>query len=214
MEFWKRLTSAVTKKYESNQVPDEPIKLDTKGFLEFVYQFYKEMKAHEITLVYEGEITHQITKAFTSLTESNMAKEEESNSVQRKVFHVMVECLQNISKHADEVTVNDYLFSGRGIFMVSKRETEYAVTTGNAIDNDRIEGIRNMLDTVNGLNKEELNEMYKKQIREGRLSDKGGAGLGFIDIKRKTGNRLEYHFLPVGENISFFLLTSTVSRNS
>lgn len=214
MKFWKRLTSAVTKNYESNLVPDKPVKLDTKSFLEFVYQFYKEMKSHEITLVYEGEITHQITKAFTSLTESNMAKEEESNSVQRKVFHVMVECLQNISKHADEVTVNDYLFSGRGIFMVSKRETEYAVTTGNAIDNDRIEGIRNMLDTINGLNKEELNEMYKKQIREGRLSDKGGAGLGFIDIKRKTGNRLEYHFLPVGENISFFLLTSTVSRNS
>ena len=29
--------------------------------------------------------------------------------------------------------------------------------------------------------------LYKKQIKEGRLSDKGGAGLGFIDIKRKTG---------------------------
>ena len=38
------------------------------GFLEFVYDFYKTMKAHEITLVYEGEITHQITKAFNSLT--------------------------------------------------------------------------------------------------------------------------------------------------
>ncbi|MFW5978607.1 MAG: DUF6272 family protein, partial [Bacteroidia bacterium] len=76
-------------------------KHNVKGFLEFVYDFYRSMKAHEITLVYEGEITHQITKAFTSLTESNMAKEEESNTVQKKVFHVMVECLQNISKHAD-----------------------------------------------------------------------------------------------------------------
>jgi len=67
-------------------------KKDVKGFLEFVYEFYKSMKAHEITLVYEGEITHQITKAFTSLTESNMSKDDEPNSVQRKVFHVMVEC--------------------------------------------------------------------------------------------------------------------------
>lgn len=186
---------------------------DTKGFLEFVYAFYKEMKAHEITLVYEGEITHQITKAFTSLTESNMARQEESGAVQRKVFHVMVECLQNISKHADEATENDYLFSGRGIFMVSKRETEYAVTTGNALDNVKIQEMKRILDEVNVLDKEELNELYKKQIKEGRLSDKGGAGLGFIDIKRKTGNNLEYHFLPINENISFFLLTSTVSRN-
>ena len=46
----------------------EEKRTDPKGFLEFVYEFYQSMKAHEITLVYEGEITHQITKAFTSLT--------------------------------------------------------------------------------------------------------------------------------------------------
>lgn len=190
----------------------EAIKKDSKGFLEFVYEFYKTMKAHEISLVYEGEITHQITKAFTSLAESNMAKEEESGTVQRKVFHVMVECLQNISKHADDFADNDFLYSGRGIFMVSKGETEYTVTTGNAIDNSKRNDMQEMLDRINSMDKEELNELYKKQIKEGRLSDKGGAGLGFIDIKRKTGKPLEYHFLPISENISFFLLTSSISR--
>jgi len=92
-------------------------KKNVKGFLEFVYDFYKSMKAHEITLVYEGEITHQITKAFTSLTESNMAKEEESNTVQKKVFHVMVECLQNISKHA--------IALGRTIFYLQEEESSW-----------------------------------------------------------------------------------------
>ena len=189
-------------------------KIDPKGFLEFVYEFYKSMKAHEISLVYEGEITHQITKAFTSLTESSMAKEEESGSVQRKVFPVMVECLQNISKHADDFGPDDSLFAGRGIFMVSKRETEYSVTTGNAIDKSRVEETKKMLDYINSLDKEELNELYKKQMKEGRLSEKGGAGLGFIDIVRKTGHKLEYHFLPINENTIFFLLTSTISRTN
>jgi hypothetical protein len=183
-----------------------------KGFLEFVYEFYKSMKSHEISLVYEGEITHQITKAFTSLTESNMAKEDESGQVQRKVFHVMVECLQNISKHAEDNDSSEYLYAGRGIFMVAKRETEYTVTTGNAIENSRVKEMTDMLEYINGLGKEELNELYKKQIKEGRLSDKGGAGLGFIDIVRKTGQKLEYHFLPIDPNTSFFLLTSTISR--
>jgi hypothetical protein len=186
---------------------------DVKGFLEFVYEFYQSMKAHEITLVYEGEITHQITKAFTSLAESNMAKEDESGAVQRKVFHVMVECLQNISKHADEFTSNDYLFSGRGIFLVSKGENEYSITTGNAIENKRKEDLTSMLDSINKMDKDELKALYKKQMKEGRLSDKGGAGLGFIDIKRKTGKELEYHFLPISESASFFLLTSTISRD-
>lgn len=188
-------------------------KKDVKGFLEFVYEFYKSMKAHEITLVYEGEITHQITKAFTSLTESNMAKEDEPGTVQRKVFHVMVECLQNISKHADDFTSSDFLFSGRGIFLVSKGDNEYSVTTGNAVDNDRIEELTEMLENINRLGKEDLKTLYKKQMKEGRLSDKGGAGLGFIDIKRKTGRDLEYHFLPISDDTSFFLLTSTIGRD-
>jgi len=188
------------------------MKKDVKGFLEFVYDFYQTMKTHEITLVYEGEITHQLTKAFTSLAESNMAKEEESGNVQRKVFHVMVECLQNISKHADDFAINDFQYAGRGIFMVSKGETEYSVTTGNALDNSRVEELKTMLDRINSMEKEELDELYKKQIKEGRLSEKGGAGLGFIDIKRKTKHKLEYHFLPIDEKISFFLLTSTISR--
>ena len=190
----------------------EEDKKNVKGFLEFVYEFYKSMKAHEITLVYEGEITHQITKAFTSLTESNMAKEEESGSVQRKVFHVMVECLQNISKHADDFTSNEFLFSGRGIFLVSKGDQEYSVTTGNAVENDRIEELTALLEQINRLDKDELKDLYKRQIKEGRLSDKGGAGLGFIDIKRKTGRQLEYHFLPIDNETSFFLLTSTIAR--
>jgi hypothetical protein len=187
-------------------------KKDVKGFLEFVYEFYKSMKAHEITLVYEGEITHQITKAFTSLTESNMEKDDEAGTVQRKVFHVMVECLQNISKHADDFTSSDFLFSGRGIFLVSKNDDEYSVTTGNAVDNDRIEELTDMLEKINKMDKEELKQLYKRQMKEGRLSDKGGAGLGFIDIKRKTGKELEYHFLPISDDTSFFLLTSTISR--
>jgi hypothetical protein len=187
---------------------------DIKGFLEFVYDFYKSMKAHEITLVYEGEITHQITKAFTSLTESSMAKDMESGTVQKRVFHVMVECLQNISKHAEEFTSNEYTFAGRGIFLVSKSENEYSVTTGNAVENTKIEELKKLLEHINSLDKDELTELYKKQMKDGRLSDKGGAGLGFIDIKRKTGRNLQYHFLPINEETSFFLLTSLISRNS
>ncbi len=186
---------------------------DLKGFLEFVYDFYKSMKANEISLVYEGEITHQITKAFTSLAESNMAKEEEDGTVQKKVFHVMVECLQNISKHAeDHDSYQEYTYAGRGIFLVSKGENEYNITTGNILENEKIPELKKMLEKVNQLDKEGLKELYKKQIKEGRLSDKGGAGLGFIDIKRKTGRQLLYHFLPVSEDTSFFLLTSTITR--
>lgn len=185
---------------------------EKKESLDFVYDFYVKMKKNNINLAYEGEITHQITKAFTSLTESNIVEDIDDNTVQKKVFHVMVECLQNISKHAENrnniITSKD----GRGIFMISKDEKEYNVTTGNIINNDKIPKLRETLDNINQMDKEELKELYKQQIREGRLSDRGGAGLGFIDIVRKTGQKLVYSFLTINEKRSFFVLTSTISR--
>ena len=171
----------------------------------------QKMKKNKVNLAYEGEITHQITKAFTSLTETNMSAEEDYNSVQKKVFHVMVECLQNISKHADQRSVVSSK-DGRGLFLVSKGEEEYNVTTGNVIKNDKVESLKKMLENINNLDKEGLKQIYKQQIKEGRLSEKDGAGLGFIDIARKTGEKLIYSFLPIDDESSFFILISTISR--
>jgi hypothetical protein len=189
-------------------------KIDSnKGFLDFVYDFYKGMKEHEITLAYEGEINHQIMKTFTTLAEGSMSKIDESEMLQKKVYHVMVECLQNISKHAVHPEDETDLEYNRGIFLISRNNKVYNVTTGNVIMIDRISYLSELLDHVNSLNKIQLNELYKKQLRDGHLSEKGGAGLGFIDIRRKTGHELLYQFLPLSETHSFFLFTSTIPRN-
>ena len=69
-----------------------------------------------------------------------------------------------------------------------------------------------MIDNINSLDKDGLKELHKFKMRETAISEKGGAGLGFIDIARKTGNPLEYHFEPIDADNSFFLLKSRVSR--
>ena len=183
-----------------------------KGFLDFVYGFYKGMKTHEITLAYEGEINHQIMKAFTTLAQGKMDKESEASHVQKRVYHVMVECLQNISKHAFHTNVQPDSELNRGILLVIKTENEYKITTGNIIEISHSEELKETLSKINTLDKAELDKLYKTQLKEGELSKRGGAGLGFIDIKRKTGQKLEFHFFPVDQHYSFFLLTSKIPR--
>jgi hypothetical protein len=187
---------------------------DMMSFLDFVYSFYKSIGEYKVQLVYEGEITHQITKAFTSLTETNMQIDEESNSVQKKVFHVMVECLQNIGKHADSLDGIEGVKEGRGVFMLCKNHDEFTITTGNIVSSDKVPSMTEAIEKVNSLDKDGLKQLYKHQIKEGRLSNKGGAGLGFIDIAKKTGNKLSYKFTSINENYSFFVLTSKITRNN
>ena len=174
------------------------------NLIKSVLSLHDEMASNGFSLVYEGEFSHEVMKMFTSMAERDMDKSNEDKSVKRKVFHVMVECLQNMTKHSDDVDRNDGV--GNGLFIVGKKDGYWSVITANKILTEKIEGLKASIDKINGLNKEDLNTLYKKQIREGSLSEKGGAGLGLIDIARKTGRQLEYQFLPLEDKTNHFFL--------
>ena len=146
------------------------------------------------------------------MTEEELSGKSEPETVQKRVYHVMIECLQNITKHAALEPKPSNVSASRGILMVSRNQNEYQITTGNLIENNRINEVKNHIEYINSLDKAQLNEMYKKQMKEGKISSRGGAGLGLIDIKRKTGQKLDYHFLPISDDSSFFLFTSTIPR--
>lgn len=186
--------------------------IQEKNKYDFVYDFYSKMKESKVSIAYEGEISHEITKVFSSLAESHIAIENESNALKKRVFHVMIESLQNLSKHSGEKHDLTSATDGQGIFFVSKTKTEYTITTGNIINKDELPGLKLVIKKINSSNKKSLKELYKEQIKKGRLSDKGGAGLGFIDIVRKTGEQLIYSFFDISKKKSYFVLTSTVSR--
>ncbi|MBE9466819.1 MAG: hypothetical protein IMY72_00700 [Bacteroidetes bacterium] len=174
------------------------------NFIKTVLSLHDEMATNGFSLVYEGEFSHQIMKMFTSMAEKDMDKSNEEKAVKRKVFHVMVECLQNMTKHSDDYDADDGI--GNGLFIVGKKEGVWNVITANKINKVKIDDLRLMIDTINSMTKEELTKLYKKQIKEGVLSKRGGAGLGLIDIARKTGQQLDYQFLPLDNDDFFFLL--------
>ena len=174
------------------------------NLIKSVLSLHDEMASNGFSLVYEGEFSHEVMKMLTSMAERDMDKSNEDKSVKRKVFHVMVECLQNMTKHSDDVDTNDGV--GNGLFIVGKKDGYWSVITANKILKEKIEGLKASIDTINSMNKDDLNALYKKQIREGSLSEKGGAGLGLIDIARKTGRQLDYQFLPLEDKENYFFL--------
>ena len=93
---------------------------------------------HSIILVYEGEFTQEITKSVLAMAERNMESMGEESGIKRKVFNVMVECLQNIVKHSDEY-VAEQMPINTAIFMIGKHKDSYIITSGNPIKNDDID---------------------------------------------------------------------------
>lgn len=184
---------------------------ESKGFINYIYERYKDLCIKDITLVFEGQITHQVMKALTGLAEEQL-DEVEDDKVLRRVYHVMVESLQNINRHAEAYEYRGHPYPGVGLVLVAKNKERFQVTTGNIVENGHAEEIALFLGKLNNLDQDALDDLYKKQLREGIVSPKGGAGLGFIDIRRKTGNHLDYSFVKIDKETSFFIFTSTISR--
>jgi hypothetical protein len=179
--------------------------------MKHVYLIHKTMSEHNLILVYEGEFTQEITKSVLSMAERNLDSIGEEQNIKRKVFNVMVECLQNICKHADSMKREE---ERRAIFMIGKENDSYEITSGNYILNTSIEGLKSKLDQINGLDKEGLKVLYKDLIKTSELSEKGGAGLGFVDIARKSGQKLEFDFETVNGENSFFSFKTKIIRSN
>jgi hypothetical protein len=184
---------------------------ESKGFINYIYDRYQHLSIKDIILVFEGQITHQVMKVLTGLAEEQL-DDVEDDRVLRRVYHVMVESLQNINRHAEAYEYRGHPYPGVGLVLVAKNKQRFQVTTGNIVENGHAEEIAMFLGKLNTMEQDALDDLYKKQLREGTLSPKGGAGLGFIDIRRKTGNHLDYSFVKIDTETSFFIFTSTITR--
>ena len=171
--------------------------------IQFISDIYNIMSQGNILLTYLGDVTPEITNALLmSLKHSNPTLNEDI-MLKKKVYKIIVECLENIYRHAEEVMEKKLHPS---IFVLSKQENNYYIATGNYIYTTGAEAIKSTIDEINRLDKEGMKERYRERLATGDLSAKGGAGLGMIDIAIKSENKLEYEFIPIESSICFYIL--------
>ncbi len=176
-----------------------------------IFELYQTMERENILLSFKGVVTSELLTSVLSIMESKMDYMEESPKTKKKVFNVLVECLQNLYHHIDLNEESDRnlerIEAKSALFMISKKDDNFVIQTGNYIDVDNAIDLEAKLKQINGMDKEELKRYYQEVLNNGEMSEKGTAGLGMIDIARKSGNKLEYLFLPINETSRFFCLT-------
>ncbi|MCX7954424.1 MAG: SiaB family protein kinase [Bacteroidales bacterium] len=173
-------------------------------YLDFVKTLFFLMQDHNLGYIYKGIFTPEVTDTVLFLTENKLEKQEESSKLKKRVYHILVEALQNVVRHqAKDEKRNPFHDS---LFLIQKIENRYVITTGNIVKTENIPFLQAFIDKINTLSKEELKEYYMKILEEGTFSEKGGAGLGLLDIARKSGNKLLYKFVPFSKDHSYFYL--------
>jgi hypothetical protein len=178
----------------------------------FLDQCYEQMNQGEVIVAYKGYIGADIITNTLNLVENKLESTEISNSVRKKLYNLLVESLQNLYHHVDAPLAEKDDDSSFGVFILSKMPDGYRISTGNFIQQEKTAMLKDKIDKINSLSPEELKDFYKFVLNNQKFSEKGGGGLGLIDMARKTANTLEYHFFEYNKDYAFFNLNIFVTE--
>src|SRR6187455_169613 len=121
--------------------------------MNYIYDLHRTMLSQNLILVFQGDFTQETIKSILTMAERNLDSSGEESAIKRKVFNVMVEALQNIVKHSDEL-VDGQIKSHAAIFLIGKEANRFSIMSGNPVRKSSVEKLKKTLDHINGLDKD------------------------------------------------------------
>ncbi len=176
------------------------------------YWFFNKVKNDSLCLLYNGTISDKLTMKFIKLSEYNITKNVELSKMRKRTSFLMAECYQNIVRHTDTKDIGKDSIENIGFFSTKNIGNTYFIASGNIIDKKNISKLKEQINQVNSLDKEQLKKLFMKVLDTQELSSKGGAGLGLIEMARKSGHKIEFLFKEFNNNFSFFYNQITLSK--
>lgn len=167
----------------------------------------EKMMNGRLMFAYRGVVTNENSIPLLMLLEKEMEDSEFGFLGRKRLFMFVLESLQNVSRH----THGD-LYADMSLVVYSKTDNGYTVTTGNVVSAEGSRLLREKLEQINSLDSNEIKEVYRQMLRNAEFSEKGGAGLGLIEMAKTTGTRLDYDFVALDQNYSYFILSKTVDE--
>lgn len=161
-----------------------------------------------VLLSISGEFTQSKIDSLLKITENLVLEAGSKRRVMKRVVSVLIECLQNATLHGahdDEGNSNAFL-------ILKLSEENFRIITGNLILAEDANMLDYKITELNKLNKNELRKLYIETLCNENFSYKGGAGLGFLTIAKKSNEKLRYDIRPVDEKFAFFTVEFRIAR--
>jgi hypothetical protein len=162
----------------------------------------------EMILAYDGVLNPETISRLEAEIESRIIDKKLPKAVVKKVFFICIESLQNMFIHG----FKDDNGAKHNFFILYITNKAVKMIGANLIANQAIPKLNNHINKINSFtDPAELKNYYLEHLESNELSEKGGAGLGFITIGMKSGNKLNIQFEKINETRSMFLMEVAIN---
>ena len=168
------------------------------------------MAQEGIVFSFSGLISQELTSFMIESVRIQFEIQGEDRKMVRSMFHIAIEQLQNImnySRNKDTVSENRFISPGVLVIGFCKDKQKYYVTSSNEIYEEDKKNLSTKLDLINSFEKADLRKLAREKLRSAEDQHERGAGIGFIEMAKKSSEELEYDFEAVNEKLYFHILT-------
>jgi hypothetical protein len=167
------------------------------------------MMQQQVIVAFGGISCHALNLSILGTTEHGLHRLGERRGIRKRVVNVIMECLANLANHSYRTGS----WADNCSFILSQSTEYYQIEASNRITEEEKTLLTNSLNRINSLDNEQLKELYCQVLSSDVRSPKGGAGLGLIDMRRRTnGQKLDYQFSPLDDDTYMFHLQIRVPR--
>ncbi|KUO78724.1 MAG: hypothetical protein APF81_20225 [Desulfosporosinus sp. BRH_c37] len=175
-------------------------------------EIQKMLGDSHILISFSGRFSQGIIQELGEAIKEHMKNEDNPKNKIYNVFSIFIEQTQNINNYF-AIKKNDIIneeITSSAIVCIGKSKEDYFIWSGNLVNNSDVHPLNEQLNLIRSLNKDELKKLYKEQLKKDIQPGQNGAGMGLIDIARKSSLPIEYSFEERDKSFTFYELKAIV----
>ena len=163
----------------------------------------------EIKVLFKQQVTER-TRVRLSVFRDQLKLHEVPIKTSASLCSVYVEMMNNMRMHSARRASPSHPL---GVMLLGVDDHMYFLQGSNAVENHKVEKIQVQIERMNSHIKTELRKFYKfRRRRENPNQDSDGAGLGMIEIAKRTTHMIDYDFKELSEGITFFTMLVKLNK--
>lgn len=167
-----------------------------------ILKSYQDQPGHEPIIAEFGEFSKEFMFSILYRTEQKLIISKERRSLISKVYHILIEGLQNIRYHG----ARDAQKRQIGFIIIGRNKNNYVINTANLVDKGNARSLAERLGQIEGLGYNSLNKLYLNTLANGYVSRYGTAGMGLMTMALKSANHLSYNLEKINNDLMYFNL--------
>ena len=182
--------------------------------LDVLHKLCDVLAGDRLAWIYAGAFPDEHTAQLITLGEEVVAFGGEGASARNRLSFILVEVYQNIVRHRVPLSGPLAQGAGRSLFVLRDQGTRQRVAAMDPLPRAEQVALEAQLVRLKGLSAPQLKELFLDRLRSEERSQRGGAGLGLIEMARRSGHGLVHAFDPLDTDHVRFTLELNLGQEA